>query len=96
LVIAPPLPPLSLLQALSNALWALAVLGVRPPRPWLAAWLRAAAAALPAADPQHVSNMLWALARFQIQPGPTWIRAALQAAGLKAPAFTPQVRRVPN
>ncbi|KAG2439888.1 hypothetical protein HYH02_010518 [Chlamydomonas schloesseri] len=77
-------------QALSNALWALAVLGVCPPRPWLATWLRSAATVLPAADPQHMSNMLWALARFQIQPGASWIRAALQAAALKAPAFTPQ------
>lgn len=76
---------------MANTLWALAVLGARPPQPWLAAWLRAAAAALPAADPQHLSNMLWAMARFRIQPGAAWIAAALQAAARKAPAFTPQV-----
>ncbi|EFJ51335.1 hypothetical protein VOLCADRAFT_103585 [Volvox carteri f. nagariensis] len=77
-------------QALSNSLYALASLGISPPRSWLRAWLGASAGQLLRADPQHIANMLWAFARLGYDPGDAWIMAALQAAALKAPAFTMQ------
>ncbi|GLC74926.1 hypothetical protein PLESTF_001573800 [Pleodorina starrii] len=77
-------------QALSNSLYAVAVLGVPPPQAWLSAWLDAAGGQLPRADPQHIANMLWALARLGCDPGDPWVVRALQAAALKAPAFTTQ------
>ncbi|KXZ49467.1 hypothetical protein GPECTOR_21g693 [Gonium pectorale] len=77
-------------QALSNSLYALAVLGISPPRAWMASWLSAAASQLPLADPQHIANMLWALAKVEYHPGEDWVLAALRAAALKMPAFTTQ------
>lgn len=64
-----PCPFASLLQGLSNMLYATVQLGLQPPTEWLVAWLDAAAPRLAAFDPQHTSNSLWALASLGFHPG---------------------------
>ena len=69
------------LQALSNALWALAVLGSRPEEAALRTLVSRAGQLLPAsASPQAVSNMLWAVAKLRYDPGPEFVAAGVKRA----------------
>jgi hypothetical protein len=61
-------------QGLSNVLYALARLEARPPAPWLAAWLDAAAARLPRMASQSLANSMWALARLDARPDAKWLQ----------------------
>lgn len=67
------------MQDLSLLLYALAVIGVPPPAPWLDAWQGAVVAALPGAKPQDLSNALWALAALELQPSEACSHALLGA-----------------
>ena len=60
-------------QALSNTLWALARLGVRPGGSWLAALLDTAHARLGLFNAQELSNSVTALARMGLHPGGRWL-----------------------
>ncbi|KIZ05304.1 hypothetical protein MNEG_2651 [Monoraphidium neglectum] len=78
-------------QALANSAWALATLGLVPPRAWLDAWLSAALAVVDDFTAQGLSNSLWALARLGAAPDQEWLAAACGAAArrLGEGAFKP-------
>ncbi len=78
-------------QALSNSLYALALLRAPPPPAWSSAWAAAFAAVVLRADAQHIANGLWATAALGLRAEGRVLEAALRAAALKAPAFTVQV-----
>ncbi|KAL6758814.1 hypothetical protein V8C86DRAFT_3202912 [Haematococcus lacustris] len=78
-------------QALSNSLWALATLRVRPPPAWLQAYLSASAPQLSRAAPQALANMGWALAVVEAPvAGSPWAAAFWQASALQASASPPR------
>ncbi|KAF8071002.1 TBC2 [Scenedesmus sp. PABB004] len=82
---AQPLPP----RALSNALWACAVLGYAPPPGVLDAVWAGSAAALGGAPPQALSNLIWSAASLGLAPPAAWMEAWAAAAleGLRSGAW---------
>jgi hypothetical protein len=75
-------------QALSNALWALAVLEAQPEPAVLGALVSRAQQLLPAAaSPQALSNLLWAMAKLRYDPGPAFVAASVSRALVLADAL---------
>ena len=69
------------LQALSNAMWAMALLWEGPEAAPLAPLLQRVAALLPGAtSPQAVANVLWAAAKLRHDPGAAFVTAAVARA----------------
>ena len=61
-------------QAVSNGLWALAVLWNKPDPAILARLVECAQRMLPAStSPQAISNVLWAVAKLRFDPGPAFV-----------------------
>lgn len=64
---------------LANALWAHAVLGVRPPPDWVGAALGRAAAIMPSLGQLELTTVLWACARLRLPPPHPWMHQWLDA-----------------
>lgn len=77
-------------QALSNALWALATLGIRPADHWLRGYVAATRQLLGSFRPQELSSMLWALATLRIWPGREWLGACTSACSAGLTGYGPQ------
>eukprot|EP00775_Hariotina_reticulata_P003471 gene3471-biopygen5164 len=79
-------------QALSNSLYAAAVLQLQPSQTWQQSfWQRSGSSEnLAAAEPQHVSNMLYAAARLKLRPPQCWQAAVLADSALKLQHSTSQ------
>jgi hypothetical protein len=77
-------------QGLAVQLWALARLGLCPPPDWMAAWLAAMWAALPAANSHDCAMAAWALATLGVAPPGDWLAALCSRAGQLAPQLGPQ------
>ena len=61
-------------QAVSNGLWALAVLWTKPDSAILARLVECAQRMLPTStSPQAISNVLWAVAKLRYDPGPSFV-----------------------
>ena len=61
-------------QAVSNGMWALAVLWNKPDPAVLARLVECAQRMLPAStSPQAISNVLWAVAKLRFDPGPSFV-----------------------
>eukprot|EP00877_Chromochloris_zofingiensis_P003798 jgi/Chrzof1/13419/Cz07g32100.t1 len=75
-------------QELSNLLWAVAVLRVRPGNEWLQEVVHQVASQFGSFNAQEVSTIAWSLAKLRYQPSQEWISALLlhgldELAGLK-------------
>jgi hypothetical protein len=83
-----PLMPWSA-QALSNTVWALARLRVRPSNAWLSAFFSVSLLQLPHAMPQALANTAWALAVMEARPPAAWTAAFFTATAAAAPHSPP-------
>ncbi|GAX74050.1 hypothetical protein CEUSTIGMA_g1500.t1 [Chlamydomonas eustigma] len=59
-------------QAFSNMAYAVAVLGLKPERPWIQAFCRCSLDQLPSFSSQSLSNTIWAFAKINLSPDPEW------------------------
>eukprot|EP00798_Chlamydomonas_sp_ICE-L_P003991 gene3991-14071_t len=71
-------------QSLSNSIWALARLGIRPDDEWLAAAVERSSALM------VLSNTAWALVVFEYSPPPSWVQAFLSYCRISMAHATPQ------
>ncbi|GFR48839.1 hypothetical protein Agub_g10792 [Astrephomene gubernaculifera] len=76
-------------RQLANTLWAVAKLGHRPSRRWLAAVLTRARAQLSTFEPQHLANTLYALMLLQFMPPGVWVADFFQAVSRRLHGFAP-------
>ncbi|KAG2494130.1 hypothetical protein HYH03_007768 [Edaphochlamys debaryana] len=60
-------------QDCANFLWAAARLGLRPPEPWMAAFVEESFTQLPRCSPQHLANLVWAFAKIGRRPPEPWM-----------------------
>jgi hypothetical protein len=68
-------------QDVSNALWGVVKLGVRPSQAWLEVAMDASGAVLAGAGSQELSVMLWSWAKLGVRPQQQWMQGWLQAMG---------------
>eukprot|EP00878_Enallax_costatus_P018941 GHUV01019966.1.p1 GENE.GHUV01019966.1~~GHUV01019966.1.p1 ORF type:complete len:945 (+),score=374.67 GHUV01019966.1:121-2955(+) len=77
-------------RGLSVSMWAVARLQLCPDASWLAAWLAAMRAALPATNSHDVAVSVWALARLGVPPPGEWLAALCWRAAAVAKQMAPQ------
>ncbi|GLI59605.1 hypothetical protein VaNZ11_001535, partial [Volvox africanus] len=60
-------------QDCANVIWSLARLQLRPPEPWMAAFVEESFTQLPHFTPQHLANTIWGFARLSRCPPEPWM-----------------------
>ncbi|GIL58675.1 hypothetical protein Vafri_13671 [Volvox africanus] len=60
-------------QDCANVIWSLARLQLRPPEPWMAAFVEESFTQLPRFTPQHLANTIWGFARLSRCPPEPWM-----------------------
>ena len=78
-------------RAFSSLVYSVARLGLRPDRPWLAAFLRHSLPLLPSFGSQSLANTAWALAHMGLHPEREWLGAFYRQCEAEMGAFSTQV-----
>ncbi|KJV55018.1 RAP domain protein [Orientia chuto str. Dubai] len=67
-------------QSLSNSIWALGHLEIKPSEPFIKAWMHQATNIMCSFNSQNLSNSIWALGHLEIKPSEPFIKAWMHQA----------------